>query len=227
MRIRVNPGIASFVYAVVIRLLGMTWRIEWRNPERLETARGLSKQVIVSAFHGRLFVVAYALRRWRISVLVSEHHDGDIMGRAVARIGWGHVKGSSTRRGAAGFRELASVLRSGRDAGITVDGPRGPRGRAKRGAIELSRATGAAILPVTDAGRPRLLLSTWDRFQIPAPFARVVIAYGEPFVVPAGSDRGACEEARIRLDRTLRDLTAEIDGALGYREADVWPHEDR
>jgi lysophospholipid acyltransferase (LPLAT)-like uncharacterized protein len=227
MRIRVNPAVASFFGSLVMRFLGLTWRIEWRNVENLEKARSLSKQGVVSFFHGRLIVIGYAFRSWGITVLASEHPDGDIMGRAVARLGWGHVKGSSSRRGAAGFRELAAVLRSGRHVGLTIDGPRGPRGHVQQGATELSRMTGVVVIPVTDSARPRRLLSTWDRFQVPGPFARVIIAYGEPFVVSSHSDRGMREEARLRLERTLGELTAELDRNLGYEGTDVWPHEDR
>jgi len=227
MRIRVNPVFASWVGSLIVRLLGITWRIEERNLENLEKARSLSDRGVVSFLHGRLIIIAYALRAWGITVLASEHIDGDIMGRLAAWLGWGHVKGSSSRRGAAGFRELAAVLRGGRDAGLTVDGPRGPRGRIQQGATELSRMTGAVVIPVTGGGRRRRLFSSWDRFQIPAPFARVIVAYGEPFVVPAGSDRGAREEARLRLERTLGELTTEVDRMLGYEGTDAWPHEDR
>ena len=227
MKNRVHPAVASFVGALVIRLLGLTWRIEWRNIENLEKARALSKQGIVSFLHGRLLVIAYAHRKWGISVLASEHPDGDIMGRAVAWLGWGHIKGSTSRRGAAGFRELAAVLRSGRDAGLTIDGPRGPRGCGQQGATELSRMTGSAIIPVSNSARPRRLISSWDRFQIPGPFARVVIAYGEPFIVPSDSDGEMREESRLRLERTLGELTTELDRNLGYDGTDVWPHEDR
>lgn len=227
MRIRVNPVLASYAGSLIVRCLGITWRIEWHNLENLEKARSLSSRAVVSFLHGRLIVIAYGLRSWGITVLASEHIDGDIMGRLAAWLGWGHVKGSSSRRGAAGFRELAAVLRSGRDAGLTVDGPRGPRGCVQQGATELSRMTGAVVIPVTSAGRPRRLFPSWDRFQIPAPFARVIIAYGEPFVVPAGADREAREKARLRLERTLGELTTEIDRMLGYGGSDAWPHEDR
>ena len=226
MKIRVHPAVASFVGSLVIRFLGLTWRIEWRNIENLEKARALSKQGIVSFLHGRLIVIAYSHRKWGISALASEHPDGDIIGRVVAWLGWGHIKGSSSRRGAAGFRELAAVLRGGRDAGLAIDGPRGPRGCAKQGATELSRMTGAVVIPVSNSARPQRLLSTWDRFQIPGLFARVVIAYGEPFVVPPDSDREMREESRLRLEQALGELTAELDRSLGYEGADVWPHED-
>ncbi|MGD1048231.1 MAG: lysophospholipid acyltransferase family protein [Candidatus Krumholzibacteriaceae bacterium] len=226
MKIRVHPGVASFLGSLVIRILGVTWRIEWRNLENLEKARSLAKQGVVSFWHGRLIVIAYTHRTWGISVLASEHPDGDLMGRSVAWLGWGHVKGSSTRRGAAGFRELAAILRAGRHAGLTIDGPKGPRGVVQQGATELSRMTGSVVIPLTDSARPRRLLGTWDRFQVPGPFAKVVVAYGEPFVVPFELDREERERYRLRLERTLHELTAELDRSLGYEGSDVWPHDE-
>jgi len=227
MRIRVvHRGLASLIGALFIRLLGRTWRIEWRHLEHLEEARSLSTQGIISFLHGRFLPVIYAHRTWGISVLASEHPDGDLIGRSVARLGWKHVKGSSSRRGAAGFRELAAVLRSGRDAGLAIDGPRGPRGVVQQGATELSRMTGSAVIPVTDTARPCRLFGSWDRLQLPRPFARVVIAYGEPFVVPSDADPEKREQCRLRLEGTLRELTAELDRSVGYEGSDVWPHED-
>jgi lysophospholipid acyltransferase (LPLAT)-like uncharacterized protein len=226
MKIRLHPAFASFVGSLVIRALAVTWRIDRRNLENLEKARSMAPQAVVSFWHGRLIVIAYTHRRWHISVLASEHPDGDLMGRSVAWLGWGHVKGSSSRRGAAGFRELAAILRSGRDAGLTIDGPRGPRGHVQQGSTELSRMTGSVVIPVTDSARPRRLLGTWDRFQIPLPFSKVVVAYGEPFVVPHDADREERERYRLRLERTLHELTTELDRSFGYEGTDVWPHGD-
>lgn len=227
MKIRVHPGVASYIGALLIRLLGFTWRIEWRGLERFEEARALSKQVMFSFLHGRLLVVSFSHRDRRIQVLASEHPDGDLMGRTVAWLGWGHIKGSSTRRGAAALRELAAGLRSGLDAGLTVDGPRGPRGVVQQGAIELSRMTGSAVLPMSNSAKPRVLFKSWDRFQFPMPFAKIVIEYGEPFMVPADSHREDREKYRLRLEANLRELTASLDTRLGYEGSDVWPHANR
>ena len=227
MRLRVSPTVVSFIGAVVIRILGATWRIERRGLDRLDRARSLSKQVIFSFWHGRLLVYTYTHRGRRIQVLASEHPDGDLMGRTAAWLGFGHLKGSTTRRGAAALRDLASVLRAGLDVGLTIDGPKGPRGVAQQGAIELSRMTGSAVVPVTNAARPQMLLGSWDRFQIPWPFARVVVAYGEPFLVPGGAEREEREGYRVDLERRLGELATELDESLGYEKGDAWPHEDR
>ena len=227
MKIRFHPGVASLFGALLIRVLGATWRIEWRGLERLEQARACSKQVLFSIWHGRLFVSSYSHRGSRIQVLASEHPDGDLMGRTIARLGFGHIRGSTTRGGAMALRELAAALRSGFDVGLTIDGPRGPQGVVQQGTIELSRMTGSAVMPMSNSSRPRVLLRSWDRFQIPLPFAKVVIAYGEPFVVPSGASPDERERYRLRLEEGLNMLTASLDGGMGYEGSDVWPHENR
>ena len=128
------------------------------------------------------------------------------------------------RPGSGSSRPLCA---GGRDVGLAVDGPRGPRGCVQQGATELSRMTGAAVIPVSNSARPRRIFSSWDRFQIPGPFAKIVVAYGEPFVVPSDSDRGMREESRLRLERALGELTTELDRSLGFEGNDAWPHEDR
>jgi lysophospholipid acyltransferase (LPLAT)-like uncharacterized protein len=227
MRLRLPPTVASFVGALVIRILGATWRVEWRGLDRLDRARSLSKQVIFSFWHGRLLVYSYSHRDRAVQILASEHPDGDLMGRTAAWLGFGHLRGSTTRRGAAALRDLASVLRDGLDAGLTIDGPKGPRGVVQQGAIELSRMTSSAVVPMTNSARPRLLFHSWDRFQLPYPFAKVVIAYGEPLLVPAEVPREERERYRLGLERGLTELTTELDRDLGYENEDVWPHEDR
>ncbi len=210
----------------MIRLLGLTWRIEWRGMENYAAGRSMSKQVIFAFWHGRLLVLSFSHRGRRIQVLASEHQDGDLMGRAIKWLGFGHRKGSTSRGGARALRELAKVLKEGLDVGLAVDGPRGPRGVLHQGAIELSRMTGSAVVPISSTSRPRRLFRSWDRFQLPAPFARVAVAYGEPMLVPDGADREERERLRIELERRLNELTAALDGASGYAGEEVWPHAD-
>jgi lysophospholipid acyltransferase (LPLAT)-like uncharacterized protein len=225
VRIPFHRGLLGFIGSVFIRLLGLTWRIEWRDVEHLERAREMSGQVIFSFWHGRLLVLSYSHRGRKIQVLASEHPDGDLMGRTIAWLGFGHLKGSSTRGGARALRDLSSVLRRGFDIGLTVDGPRGPRAHVQQGAIELSRMTGSAVVPVSNAGKSRKLFRSWDVFQFPGPFAKVIVAYAEPFVVPSDASEQERERYRLRLEASLTKLTTDLDIALGYNGLEVWPHE--
>lgn len=192
----------------------------------LEAARKMSPQIIFAVLHGRLLTLTFTHRDRNIYVLASDHPDGDLMGKTIERLGYGHLKGSSTRGGARAIRELSGVLRGGDDIALMVDGPRGPRGKVQQGAIEISRMTGSAVIPITDSARPRRLFDSWDRFQLPHPFARVVAAYGEPVLVPGDAGPEERERLRLLLEERLRNLTADLDNALGFEGKDRWPHED-
>jgi len=225
MSTKTRKNLLSRLGAMLIRLLGFTWRVEWRGMEHLERARMLSGQVVFACWHGRLLVLSYTHRGREIQALASEHPDGDLMGRTIRRLGFGHLKGSSTRGGTRALRDLSRVLREGFDIGLTVDGPKGPRGSVRRGAIELSRMTGSAVIPLSNSSRPRKLFRSWDAFQLPMPFARVVVSYGEPFVVPSDAGEEGREDFRARLEERLSSLTSELDRSLGYEGREVWPHE--
>lgn len=218
-------GAASFLGSQMIRLLGITWRLEWRGLEHLRTARDMSPQAIFAFWHGRLLVLSFSHRHRNIQVLASEHRDGDLMGRTITWLGFGHLRGSTTRGGARALRDLSTVLRAGLDVGLTIDGPRGPRGVVQQGAIELSRMTGSAVVPISNAARPRRLLQSWDRFQVPYPFAKVLIAYGEPFIVPRDAGEEKREGFRLLLEDRLRSLTARLDTSMDHHGPEVWPHE--
>lgn len=218
-------NLLSLLGSILIRLLGVTWRVEWRGAEHLERARSRSGQVIFTFWHGRLLVLSYTHRRRDIQVLASEHPDGDLMGRTIRWLGFGHLRGSSTRGGARALRDLSRVLRDGLDVGLTVDGPNGPRGTVQQGAIELSRMTGSAVIPVSNSSRPRRLFRSWDVFQLPLPFARVVVSYAEPFVVPSDAGEDERERYRMLLEERLARLTSELDRSMEYTGRGVWPHE--
>src|SRR5207237_7284797 len=126
------------------------------------------------------------------------------------------VRGSSTRGGSQALREMVRLVRSGRAAALTVDGPTGPPRQVQPGIVQLARLTGGWILPITSSSaRPRFLAS-WDRYLLPAPFSKNVVLYGEPFPVPrdadqagaAGRSAAALDEAPEEADRPARDPDA-------------------
>jgi lysophospholipid acyltransferase (LPLAT)-like uncharacterized protein len=199
--------------AAVIRALGFTWRIRIESTDALERARALAPRVIFAFWHGRLLPLSFTHRNRRIHVLASEHADGEMLGQTIRRLGFGHVRGSSTRGGTRAILELAEKVRAGFDLGITVDGPRGPRGVVKPGVVEVARQTGAVIVPITSASNRRRVFASWDAFELPAPFARVVVRYGEPVTVAPGADRALVETRRLEVERTLTRITEEADRA--------------
>lgn len=201
----------SVVGAAVIRCLGVSWRITTAHPDHLAAARARSPQVLFAFWHGRLLPLAFTHREQQVQVLASEHPDGEMLGQVIRRLGFGHVRGSSTRGGARAIRELSRLITSGYDLGMTVDGPRGPRFVVKPGPIQIARISGAPIVPITTGSSRHKTFASWDAFELPAPFTRVRVQYGPPVWVPPDADEAVMETKRIELENILRRTTEDCD----------------
>src|SRR5262245_15338343 len=94
-------------------------------------------------------------------------------------------------------------MAAGKPAGFTIDGPRGPARVAQAGAVWLSKITGNPVLPFHIEADRYWTVRSWDRTQVPKPFATAAIAIGEPFVVDANADEAAIERERQGLEQRL------------------------
>ena len=106
------------------------------------------KQVLLAFWHAQQLMMPLAIPGLEAHVLISQHRDGELIRRIVARFGLDAVRGSSTRGGAEAFRQLIRLGRSGGNLVLTPDGPKGPRQVAKVGVVQLARATGLPIIPM-------------------------------------------------------------------------------
>lgn len=161
-----------------------------------------SGPVIFAFWHGRLLPLTFLHRDRGSVVLVSQHRDGEVIARILDSLGYVTARGSTTRGGAKGLRDLIRRAGEGRDIGITPDGPRGPREVAQAGVVAAARVTGLPIVPLSAAVSPAWTLKSWDQFVVPKPFARVFVRYGTP-IVPSASP--AEDEATLALVQSALD----------------------
>lgn len=201
--------ILSFLGWMVVSLWSRTLRADHRNrhiPDRF-TREG--RNVIFAFWHGSLLLLLGSNRDRGILIPASESRDGEIMARVLRRFGYSVVRGSSKRRGHAALRGLINGIRSGRDAAIAVDGPRGPLHEVKAGALFLAGTLQVPVIPVAAAARNRRVIEgSWEKTVMPAPFTRTVVIYGEPLWV-AGKGQPALEQGRRELQSSLQQLTRE------------------
>ena len=148
---------------------------------------------------------------------MSQSRDGKLLSRILRRFGLPTIRGSSSRGGWRSFRELVRLMHSGSSAAIAPDGPRGPCHRAQSGVIALARLTQVPILPVAVGARWKIEFRSWDRFLLPLPGSRVVVAYGEPVTVPSDADAAVIEQKRQELEGTLLKLSEEVTLAVNSR----------
>lgn len=138
----------------------------------------------MTTWHGRMMAPVWHMRR-EIVAMISRHQDGEMVARLVEKLGYGTVRGSSTRGGAQATLEMLQEIRDGRIAAMICDGPRGPIYKMKPGAAYLAQHGGAVTVPTASAARKAWVFRSWDRFMVPKPFTRVLILYGAPIPPPA------------------------------------------
>jgi lysophospholipid acyltransferase (LPLAT)-like uncharacterized protein len=189
-----SAKLALFLGRGVLRVLGMTWRTRVVNAAPMIALRRAQEGFIFSLWHGQLLPLLWQHRGEGVLVLISEHRDGELVARAAASLGFGLIRGSSTRGADRALISIIRELQAGKEVAITPDGPKGPTQKFAPGALIAAQRAGCSIVTVAAHADRAWRLTSWDRFMIPKPFARVTIAYGDPERVRASSPREAAQE---------------------------------
>ena len=146
--------LALWPLSILARLWGATIRFRI-SPRELEMLTRKDSPTVIILWHNRLFLAASVFRRFRkhrgVCGLVSASRDGAWLAAFFSLMGLGSVRGSSSQRTLESSRELMNALQSGKDIGLTPDGPRGPRYDFKKGAVRVARQSGAPIMLISGA----------------------------------------------------------------------------
>lgn len=219
-----------FAYAILIPIgLGII-RLWWvmcrvvrvEGAEHLDAVLTKSTSFVPCYWHQhQLFCGRYLLlqrsRGVKVGWLISPSVDGEIGAEIVRRFGGYVIRGSSSHTGARALRDYYQALVQDQvSPAITPDGPRGPRFKAKPGAILLAQMSGKPMLPMAYAASHAWLIK-WDKFVIPWPFARIAIAIGEPRYVPRVIDAKAMERVQAELESELKALYERARSSLRER----------
>ena len=149
LRNRLKLWLIPPVGSAVIRALGGTLRLRTLHADRIKAFWETGRPVIIAFWHGRQIMMPLCYGGSRLSILISQHRDGELIHRIVRRFGFDTVRGSTTRGGARALRQMARMGRAGTDLAVTPDGPKGPRCIAQAGVVELAKLTGLPIVPLT------------------------------------------------------------------------------
>ena len=200
--------LAAFAFLFLIRTIGLTLRLKVEGDDPRDSINRASKVPIYAIWHDRIFASTYFMRGQGIVVLTSKSLDGEYIARFLTDLGFGTVRGSSSRGGVRGLVEMIRLMKAGLPMAFTVDGPRGPRYVAKSGPILLAKKTGNPIVPfVTECDR-NWQVNSWDKLQIPKPFSRARVIFEEPVWVAPDADDDGIEVKRVELQAKLDELVA-------------------
>jgi lysophospholipid acyltransferase (LPLAT)-like uncharacterized protein len=195
-------------WAGYFAIAAIGWTIRWKSvgDGTYESILKSGHRAIFAFWHGRIFPSTYYWRNRGIVVMTSQNLDGEGIAQCIQRLGYGVARGSSSHGGFRALAQLARDIRGGKDAGFTIDGPRGPRYVAKQGPILLAYKTGAAVFCFHVSMKHRIELKSWDGFQLPFPFTEAVILQGEPIWAPPDSSEDDLRALHGKMQETLDAL---------------------
>ncbi len=200
-----KTAILSRVAYGILRLLFSTYRISWQGLDARKTAEAMhnKRSFCIAIWHEHSFTVVFSHRGQKFAPLASLSKDGDFASLLLQQLGFRPIRGSSSKGGKLARSEMEDMISLGWFTALTVDGPRGPRRVTKPGIVDIARKTGVAILPLVTVASKYWELRSWDKFKIPKPFAKVVVVYGEPIMVPSECEGEAFSNFQLLVTEHL------------------------
>lgn len=198
------PQLLGTPFSWLYRLWCMSLRREELGRDVLSTFVDNGQPVVAAVWHDELFPFMSFRRDWPVVAVVSRSRDGEWLSSILHGLGVSTVRGSSSKGGANALHGAARSAQRGNNVVITLDGPRGPRHKAKPGALHLAAREGMPVVPARLFMENSKKFGSWDRFQLPMPFSRVRLVWGEPYTVTGDLSQeadlaAACEDLERRL----------------------------
>ena len=212
---RLSIRLADVAFYAAIRFLGATVKFEVEGMENLTSISDTCKLPIYAFWHDRIFLSTYFFRKRKIVVMTSKSFDGEYIARFIQRLGYGAIRGSSSRGGSKALVKMIKAMRNGLAMAFTVDGPRGTKYEAKAGPILLAKKTGNPILPFVVEPQKFWTAKSWDKMHIPKPFTKALVSIGKPIYVSASAGD---EETSLKLSELQRSLDELVKRGRVWRE---------
>jgi len=204
---------------LLIRLIGPTLRFQTAVEEGC-LSDGMSSPLGIYCFwHQCVIPVAHRFRDRKIAVMTSRSFDGEYIARIIKKLGFGAVRGSSSRGAVGALMGMKQELDQANPVAFTIDGPRGPIHVAKPGPVWLAKNTGQGIVCFHIAVERAWVLNSWDRMIIPKPFSRVAGWGSATLHVPADAAEQEMQALHQQMQAMLDRCRAKAEAMLGKQMA--------
>jgi len=207
----------------IVWLILSTYRVEKVIGEEVaERVISDGKVYAPCYWHQHTVLCLFLMRSWirrgfKGGFIVSPSVDGEVPASIARKWGAEVIRGSANQSGALALRDMQRMMKSGFSMVTTADGPRGPKYEFKMGAILMARIAGVPVIPIGCASDRAWYLDRWDNFMVPKPFARIVVAVGEPIPIPSDAPLDGLEPYRISVQQAVMSLMADSESVLHSR----------
>ena len=203
----VNVPWYHWIWVFPMALFFRLWLATLRIQSNFKVKSDEASPLIIMLWHERLFIsplIAQKFLNRPTTALISTSRDGGWLVAFFKIMGLHAVRGSSSRRGASALIELTRNVKNGRNAGVTPDGPKGPRRVCKPGAVALAKLTRSSFLLLGIYFHNAIKLKSWDQFSIPLPFSKVDIQFEN---LPCPSREESDEDVALRIQNRLNEIS--------------------
>ncbi len=226
---RMSPGRRLYyalgmpVFRLLIKTVVATYRVKAViGEENIEPYIADGAVCTPCYWHQQHVLCSTLIRKWidrgfKACFLISASVDGEVPERTARSWGAEVIRGSANRKSqnsALAMRDMQRMMKQGYSVVTTADGPQGPIYEFKSGAILTARIGNAPIIPMACAASSAWYLKRWDKFMLPKPFSKVVIAIGPAYEIPRDTRLDALEEHRLNVQQTVMSLMRQCEERL-------------
>ena len=201
-----SKPVIALLYRLV-RIYSWTFKVKVVNENEWIEHLENGGKVLICAWHQQFFSAIRHFKKYEKynpSLMISKSKDGEIIAGVAKRTGWYTARGSSSRGGSEALHDMIGRLKRFGLAGHIVDGPRGPAGKVKPGAISLAHGAGSVIVPCYASADRAWYINSWDKFMLPKPFAKVTLHFGEMIKFDPPKNNEDFEKQRLQLENIMR-----------------------
>lgn len=213
---KLNSSVKNFLRFIGIKtarslsnVLLSTVKIKIENREALENLLSRKQNFVVAFWHGSMVIGWYLHRNMNCSALVSKSKDGDVLAHILKKWNYKVVRGSSHIGGNEALSILLQLIENNYSLAITPDGPTGPIHKMKAGAVIAAKKANVPLLLTGIGCSKKIVLKSWDKFEIPYPFSTVKVKYSDAISINQNLSYNETSLVILQCEELLNKLQKE------------------
>lgn len=203
----------GWLFASILKLFFITWRKSCTGFERIDDYRDKQAKMILCFWHGK-YLPIFALCAWQwvqqrgetAVAFTSWSPRGIVIGEICRQFGLSCVQLPDNGRKHS-FQLMQEAMQQHSTGVIAVDGPLGPKGVVKQGAIRIASELGYLLVPASVwSSHKSVMHKRWDDMEFPWPFCIASLAVGEPVQVPESVAKADIRQIMQHLAEQINQL---------------------
>ena len=195
----------------IINVLCKSVKVNRINYTVIEKLLSEKQNFVLAFWHGTMLVPWYFHRGQNFSALISQSKDGGLLANSLVKWGYRVTRGSSHKGGKEALETLLENSKQNFSIAITPDGPTGPPRVMKAGAVITAQRSGIPLVLCGVACNKKYTFNSWDKFEVPKFFSKVVIKYSDPIIVDGNISRDETSKIIEQCDVKLNQLQKDAD----------------